>query len=155
MGMEQIYSGLWRSIFRVFGLLDDVQRHMGGAPSQLGALSVAQSRVLRILWTLQEEHPGGVKLKELAERLRIGPAAASEMVDVLCRKHLLCCEPCADDRRAVSIRFADGVADREGEADAAFSLCVQELCADFTDGELQLLSRMLERMSRNGQKLSL
>ena len=71
----------------------------------------------------------GVRLKDLAERLRIAPRSATEVVDQLQDKGLLTRTPDPSDRRATLLLLtADGaklrdkvLADRRREADEYFS----------------------------------
>ncbi|WP_104054467.1 MULTISPECIES: MarR family winged helix-turn-helix transcriptional regulator [unclassified Arthrobacter] len=76
-----------------------------------------------------EETPG-LRLKELAERLRIAPRSATEVVDQLAAKGLIERTPHPTDRRATLLALtAEGeslrkqvLADRKREADEFFSV---------------------------------
>ncbi|MBP3036549.1 MarR family transcriptional regulator [Arthrobacter sp. zg-ZUI100] len=76
-----------------------------------------------------ETGASGVRLKDLAERLRIAPRSATEVVDQLQDKGLLARTPDPSDRRATLLLLtADGaklrdkvLADRRREADEYFS----------------------------------
>ncbi|MBP3042958.1 MarR family transcriptional regulator [Arthrobacter jiangjiafuii] len=76
-----------------------------------------------------ESAVAGVRLKDLAERLRIAPRSATEVVDQLQDKGLLARTPDPSDRRATLLLLtADGaklrdkvLADRRREADEYFS----------------------------------
>lgn len=125
-------------------------------PAALGDLMHAAFRGLRKRWMYQlapfgltphqfralnavgraaaaEENAGGepgLRLKELAERLRIAPRSATEVVDQLAEKGLVERRPHPSDRRATLLSLtAEGEqlrarvnADRKREADEFFSV---------------------------------
>ena len=105
----------WRQLFALTDQLRD--QGADGYTQQLVNLTFNQLRMIKIVYVLNREFPEGVTLKVLAESLNITPAAASEMVDALVRKDVLCRDHNPQDRRAVAIRLAENCRKRflEGE----------------------------------------
>lgn len=105
----------WRQFFAAA----DRMREIGSSDYEqlLVNMTFNQLRMIKIVYVLNREFPEGVTLKVLAESLNITPAAASEMVDALVRKDVLCRDHNPQDRRAVAIRLAENCRKRflEGE----------------------------------------
>ncbi len=66
----------------------------------------SQVRAIRVL-AAQGPDSGGVRSKELAERLKIAPRSATEVVDALEEKGLVRRSPDPGDRRAVLVALTD------------------------------------------------
>lgn len=106
---------VWRTLFEVTDWMRNI--NAGLIDQTFLNLTFNQLRMIKIVYVLNREFPEGVTLKVLAESLNITPAAASEMVDALVRKDVLCREHNPQDRRAVAIRLAENCCKRflEGE----------------------------------------
>ncbi|MDM7991306.1 MarR family transcriptional regulator [Arthrobacter sp. zg-Y877] len=95
----------------------------------------------------------GLRLKELAERLRIAPRSATEVVDQLTAKGLMERRAHPTDRRATLLRLTDAgeklrgtvLADRKREADEFFSV--------LEPGDRVELARILGELSGSGDGL--
>lgn len=53
------------------------------------------------------EHPEGMRLSEIADRLRIAPRSATEVIDLLETKHLVRRDPDPADRRATRVNVTE------------------------------------------------
>lgn len=106
---------VWRTLFEVTDWMRNI--NAGLIDQTFLNLTFNQLRMIKIVYVLNREFPEGVTLKVLAESLNITPAAASEMVDALVRKDVLCRDHNPQDRRAVAIRLAENCRKRflEGE----------------------------------------
>ena len=71
------------------------------------SLTVSQARLFRKVLLLEESGGRGVSLKTLAEALNISPAAASEAVEILVGKKVLCRKRSRQDRRSVEIAVSE------------------------------------------------
>ena len=74
----------------------------------ISSLSISQQRMLRKVWRMTREHPEGVMLRELADKLSLSCSAVSVMVDSMVKRGILTRQPSRDDRRKVLIRISDG-----------------------------------------------
>ncbi len=111
-------------------------------------LTVSQARVFRFLCVTTRENPEGIKLKELADQLKVSPAAASEMVEVLVRKGVLERQQSETDRRAVNIRLSENSSRKRENVETAFA---QEWCflwQDFSEAEKTTFSRLLGKLKK-------
>ena len=117
-------------------------------------LSLNQIRILRMVQLLtfplftNAVRPDGVSLKELAAKLNITAAAASEMVDSLVNRGLLVREPNPNDRRAVRIHFSTAMHKRWLRVHDAFTRLSKELIGDLSDDELQILMKTLAKIRK-------
>ena len=111
-------------------------------PTELFRYTLNQMRTIRVLYELTADLPSGVQLKQLAEKLRVTPAAASEMVDTLVRKGAILRLSDPVDRRAVRLKVSDQLRER-------FELYERQLCeltdrflATRTEAEVKTALRM-------------
>ncbi|MEZ5092846.1 MarR family winged helix-turn-helix transcriptional regulator [Nocardioides sp.] len=104
----------------------------------------SQARALRTVADL-----GPVRLSVLAERLRIAPRSATEVVDDLEARGLVARGPDPDDRRATKVALTaagEGLRDRlEGARRAASDQRLAALSAAERDQLAALLARLVER----------
>ena len=109
---------VWRDLFCITDHMRD--SNITISDHGLFSLTFNQLRMIKIVHQLTREAPGGITLKTLAESLSITPAAASEMVDALVRKEVLCRDHNPQDRRAVAIRLSDRCRERVAEGERNF-----------------------------------
>ena len=126
---------VWRTLFEATDWMRNI--NAGLIDQTFLNLTFNQLRMIKIVYVLNREFPEGVTLKVLAESLNITPAAASEMVDALVRKDVLCRDHNPQDRRAVAIRLAENCRKRFLEGEKNFD----HVTADFlnTLSELSLI----------------
>ena len=116
-------------------------------------LSLNQIRILRMVQIMtiplfdNAVRPEGVSLKELAARLNVTAAAASEMVDSLVNRGLLVREPNPNDRRAIRIHFSQTMLKRWTRVQETLARLSREVCADLPEEELHLLMRTLAKIN--------
>ena len=123
------------SLSELFRLVNRRLRNLGRESSQPWDLTPAQSRALGVLL-----RQGPLRLSELAERLRIVPRSATEVVDALEGAGLVQRHPDPQDRRAVLVAptergariGAAARAAREAEAERFFGVLSPADRADLT-----------------------
>lgn len=79
---------------RTFTPLMHIFHHVAGQVSKVGEFSLAQYRVLMLIY-----HDGPISINDLKERLNIAQSSASEMVDRLVHQDFLRKEKSENDRR--------------------------------------------------------
>lgn len=142
--------------------------HPSDDPATLGDLMHAAFRGLRGRWLTQlapfdltphqyralnavarNTEGGGMRLKELAEQLRIAPRSATEVVDQLQGKGLVVRGPDPSDRRATLISLtAEGTAMRDGvRRDRARE--ADEYFAALSAGDRAELARILGLLAKD------
>ncbi|MER2133147.1 MAG: MarR family transcriptional regulator [Arthrobacter sp.] len=102
---------------------------------------------------------GGLRLKDLADLLRIAPRSATEVVDQLEAKNLVQRGPDPSDRRATLITLTEQGArirsevreDRARQADEYFAVLSEEDRAGLERILVQLLGENLHRYTRHGR----
>lgn len=112
----------WRALLTLMRRHPDVPVHPLGTSSDDAAVDTVKCKT-------DGRNGGDVRLKDLAERLRIAPRSATEVVDQLEAKGLVCRTPDPTDRRATLIvataagaqLFADIQAERRGKSSEYFS----------------------------------
>lgn len=111
-------------------------------PTEVFRYTLNQMRTIRTLYELTADLPSGVQLKQLAEKLHVTPAAASEMVDTLVRKGAILRLSDPSDRRAVRLKVGDQLREK-------FESCERQLCeltdrflATRTEAEVQTALKM-------------
>jgi DNA-binding MarR family transcriptional regulator len=108
--IEDIFRSIWQLTEDVLELLRSesrsaVHREKGTGLLWLDDLTETQSNTVIAVRQLCEASPEGITLKKLAETMRVTPAAASVMVDLLVKKKMLKRTKSKNDRRAVLIRL--------------------------------------------------
>lgn len=120
----------------------DLRRRFGAATARWG-ITPSQSRALRIVLAADEP----IRLSALAERLRIAPRSATEVVDGLEGHGLVARQPDPADRRAVCV-----VATEEGvhlgrKIDRARQEAADEFLAVLPDSDRESLRTILVRLT--------
>lgn len=118
------------------------------------SLTVSQAGIFRKVRVLEENSGCGVSLKTLAEALNISPAAASEAVDILVGKKVLCRKRSSHDRRSVEIAVSEAAKVFLERRRLENESVVEKGMADFSAGEreefLSLLRKFAESLVRAG-----
>lgn len=109
------------------------------------ALSINQGRLLKMLLHLTHFNPEGVTLKQLAGKLSVSPAAASEMVENLVKKGLIVRLQNPEDRRSILIDFSGETKEKLQAVNRFLDRTVGEIMKDFTAEEQALFINMMER----------
>ena len=133
------------------------------APADLGDLLMRAARTLRrrwrdVLahWDLSPHHAralgvvtrrDGVRLTDLAERLRIAPRSATEVADGLQGRGLVERSPDPGDRRAVLLRATAEGRRVHGEIAAARKADSAELYARLSEADRVTLARILRSLA--------
>lgn len=141
---------LWRQLFCITDRMREAGTgHIG---EEVASLTFNQLRMIKHVYLLTRDCPDGVTLKVLAEALEITPAAASEMVDSLVRKNVLCREHNPNDRRAVAITLAEGCRKRFRESEKKFDEMTMDflntLSAESREEFTSVVHRFFEQMNR-------
>jgi DNA-binding MarR family transcriptional regulator len=101
-------------------------------------ITPSQARALRIVGEL-----GSVRLSVLAERLRIAPRSATEVVDALEARSLVAREPDPDDRRATCVVPTEEGARLRSELEEARRTATERRLAVLEDADRAELDRIL------------
>jgi DNA-binding MarR family transcriptional regulator len=114
--MEGISRSIWQLTEDVLELLRSrarsaVHKQKRSDLLWLDDLTETQGNTVIAIRQLCEGSPEGVTLKKLAETMRVTPAAASVMVDLLVKKKMLKRTRSKNDRRAVLIRLTPETSD--------------------------------------------
>jgi DNA-binding MarR family transcriptional regulator len=127
--MEEISKSIWQLTEDVLELLRSqsrsaVHEQKRGDLLWLDELTETQANTVIAIRQLCEESPEGVTLKKLAETMRVTPAAASVMVDLLVKKKMVKRTKSKNDRRAILIRLT-------GDTSSLFEISEQSLQETF------------------------
>jgi len=104
-------------------------------------VSPGQARALRAV--LED---GAVRPSALAERLRIAPRSATEVIDALEERGLVAREPDPDDRRATLVRPTDAASSQLALVDRLREAQNERFLADLSERDRAALARILRRL---------
>ncbi|RMI31440.1 MarR family winged helix-turn-helix transcriptional regulator [Nocardia stercoris] len=131
---------------------DDLRRvhaQLGLLNRQVGARLRIKDADLECLDLIAAHGP--IAPKELAGRAGIHPATLTGILDRLETAGWIVRERAADDRRSVAVRTRpERLAEIYGQF-AGMNDAMDELCAEYSPAELELLAGFLERVGRAGQ----
>ena len=99
----------------------------------------------RALGVLDAE--GAIRLRDLAERLRVAPRTVTEVVDVLAERGLAERKPDPDDRRATLVELTDEGRRVHGAIHAARDASAQEFFSGLPAADRSELRRVLRLLS--------
>jgi DNA-binding MarR family transcriptional regulator len=131
---ESLHEAFWAVSRR---MREHAKREMepwGIAPSQGRALSVLMAN-------------GEMRLSALAERLRIAPRSATEVVDELQNRGLVQRLPDPDDRRATLVTLTGPGRATGQEIKAARAAASERLFAELDDDDRATLARILRKLA--------
>lgn len=121
-------------------------RHTHMSALEPFGLNPSQSRALHVL--AREGQP--MRLRALADRLRIVARSATDVVDTLEKADLVAREDDPADRRAVLVSLTETGRTRLHAIDAARNAVAVELFDTLEDDERRELQRILTKISANG-----
>ena len=98
------------------------------------------------LLVIINEYPEGVRQKTLAERARINPSSASELIDKLEGDGYVTREVDPNDKRATLLFLTEKGTARAAEVEDERSELFKDLFAPLTDKEKQTLSDLLDKI---------
>ncbi|AEV83449.1 MarR family transcriptional regulator [Actinoplanes sp. SE50] len=134
MEEESLNDAFWAVSRRLREQARSEMEPWGVAPSQFRALSVLLAH-------------GDMRLSALAERLRIAPRSATEVVDDLQERGLAERRPDPDDRRATLVTLTDLGRTTGAEIKAARSAAGQRVFAALTPDDQAQLARILRQLT--------
>lgn len=105
-------------------------------------ISLQQLNVLRILRGLNSEPISTIEIKE---RMIIGNADASRLVDKLCTKDLIWKKPCPHDGRKIQVFIADGGLKLLEKIDNEISV-LDDITDNLNEKELKVLNQLLNKL---------
>lgn len=120
----------------------DLRRRFGAATARWG-ITPSQSRALRIVLATDEP----IRLSALAERLRIAPRSATEVVDGLEGHGLVARQPDPADRRAVCVVATEEGVRLDRKIDRARQEAADEFLAVLPDSDRESLRKILVRLT--------
>lgn len=135
---------------RIKGSLRDVRSQLALLNRQVGARLELKDGDLDCLDLINNEGP--ISPSALASRAGLHPATLTGVLDRLQRAGWIVRERVSADRRAVTVR---SLPDRLGEMYGllnGMNTAVDDLCADYSPAELELLAGFLERVAGAGRQ---
>ena len=117
------------------------------AVREIMSLSLSQQRMMRKVWRMNAEHPEGVMLKELAEKLSLSCSAVSVMVDTMVKRGILVREPSREDRRKVMIRISENGLKFSMMYDQFFDLVCEEFASEQSREEIEVFIKVLNKLN--------
>ena len=116
-------------------------------PANPGRYTGSQLRMINRIYELTRQCPEGIQLKELAQVLKITPAATSEMVETLVRRGALERRVSPNDRRAMALRLTP-------ELEKLFQISIdhldkhlQRFLTGITDEEAAVTSSVIHKLN--------
>ena len=132
----------WKNLFSLYDRLHEL---CAVAPELAGRLTLAQARVIKVIYT---RAPEPVILKDIAEELGITPSAVSQTVDWLVRENLVDRIPSPTDRRSVMLRPSRRGEDFRQEYDRKISALMRQFFQPVPAEDASVFSRVLGRLCR-------
>ncbi|MDD3118033.1 MAG: MarR family transcriptional regulator [Victivallales bacterium] len=108
-------------------------------------MPISQVNLIKIVRKMTSDAPEGISLKTLAGELGVSAAAASEQVNVLVSKKLLCRRSSVSDRRAICIKLSDEAEKKFKQVEDYLDLKTEEFIREITPEETALLMVLLEK----------
>ena len=132
-------------------LISDVARLMR-ATFDRRVRQIGLTRSQWLVLSLLRRRPGASQ-SELAEMLEVERATAGRMVDRLERKNWVVRRPDASDRRVNRLYLTDEAKDVQAEMGRIAESMMDDAMASLAEGELELLTDMMERMKATLQSM--
>lgn len=108
---------------------------------QIGDLPPHQARALRMI-----ERDGPMRAGELARRLRIAPRSATEVIDGLADRELVCRKPDPIDRRAMIVEVTDAAEAVLARTEAMRRAVIHDYTSGMSAADRRELVRLLTRL---------
>jgi MarR family transcriptional regulator, 2-MHQ and catechol-resistance regulon repressor len=135
------------SLITTFGRLVEVE---GRLERRLGADLEARCGLphawFEVLVRLSRSEDGQLTMGALAEQVTLTTGGVTRLVDRLASAGLVTRLPCPTDRRVAYAAITDEGRAKLDEAAAVHAANLREVFGDFTDRELALLDRLLDRL---------
>ena len=155
MGKTQaVETKFWQDLLQV----SDMMR-VHTTPEELakwGDVTIRQIKIMKTVWTLQNENPRGITLKRLAQDLNLSSATMSESVDTLVRKNMLQRQQNPDDRREVLITLSAHSESLFKEAVCKMDALSAQILADLTEQEktffIETMSKIFDKLKTTGKE---
>ena len=155
MGKTQaVETKFWQDLLQV----SDMMR-VHTTPEELakwGDVTIRQIKIMKTVWTLQNENPRGITLKRLAQDLNLSSATMSESVDTLVRKNMLQRQQNPDDRREVLITLSAYSESLFKEAVCKMDALSAQILADLTEQEkvffIETMSKIFDKLKTTGKE---
>lgn len=137
----------WKDLTLLTGRLHEL---CAVAPEIAGQLTLAQARVLKIIYL---RAPEPVILKDVAAELDITPSAVSQVVDGLVRQDLVERLPSPTDRRAVILRPTERGERFRQEHNRKAAAMMSRLGGAVDEGETTVFVKVLARLRAEADAL--
>ena len=138
---------LWKLIFQLADCLHQTcsSVHSPEESKRFHDMPLSQIHMIKKVRMLTLEEPGGINLKLLAQELGISAAAASEQVNILVNKGMLCREPSPLDRRAVCIKLSTDAFDKFNKVERYLDHKTEEFLKEISPAEAEMLTSLLDK----------
>lgn len=113
---------------------------------KLYKLSVRQCAVMANIRRYTQQHPEGIPMSTLAERVGMSPSAASHMVDSLMSQGMVERNQSPTDRRAVLVTIAKAFLSPSAAIDKAQQKAIEELHSALTEEECRIHAQVIDKI---------
>ena len=151
---QSLETKFWQDLIQV----SDMMR-VHTTPAELakwGDVTIRQIKIMKTVWTLQNENPNGITLKRLAQDLNLSSATMSESVETLVRKNMLQRQQNPQDRREVLItlsQYSEALFKEVTSQMDALSACI---LAGLTEQEkvflTETMSKIFDKLKTTGKE---
>ena len=151
---QSLETKFWQDLIQV----SDMMR-VHTTPAELakwGDVTIRQIKIMKTVWTLQNENPNGITLKRLAQDLNLSSATMSESVETLVRKNMLQRQQNPQDRREVLITLSQYSESLFNEAVRQMDALSARILADLTEQEkvffIETMSKIFDKLKTTGKE---
>ena len=113
---------------------------------KLYKLSVRQCAVMANIRRYTQQHPEGIPMSTLAERVGMSPSAASHMVDSLMSQGMVERNQSPTDRRAVLVTISKAFLSPSAAIEKAQQKAIDELHGTLTEEESQIHAQVIDKI---------
>ena len=151
---QSVETKFWQDLIQV----SDMMR-IHTTPAELakwGDVTIRQIKIMKTVWTLQNENPNGITLKRLAQDLNLSSATMSESVETLVRKNMLQRQQNPLDRREVLITLSQYSEALFKETVHLMDALSARILADLTEQEkvffIETMSKIFDKLKTTGKE---
>lgn len=150
--MDSRFKRSWTLIFHAACKMREQAHSFSGG--DLDKLTGAQERVLGVVF---QHSPEGVKLKEIANEVKLTPGAVSQIIEILVNHGLVERTPDPNDRRAVKINVSRRSEEQRTRMIDVFDKFMERIFSESTPEQgqafLDLMEKIVDEMPCNRESV--
>lgn len=138
---------LWQKIFHLADYMHEICSSVH-SPEEIKTfhdMPLSQINMIKRVRKLTRNEPEGISLKALAQDLGISAAAASEQVNILVNKDLLCREASTLDRRAICLKLSQTAVDKFNKVEQFLDIKTGKFLEEITPEDAAELGILLDK----------